>query len=51
MVVMEELGPMCDGEIVAFSPTSEIDDGGAQHTSGRQLVGTEGRARLGNSIV
>jgi hypothetical protein len=32
MVVMEELGTMCDGEIVGFSPTSEIDDGGAQHT-------------------
>jgi hypothetical protein len=30
MVVMEELDPMCDGEIVGFSPTSEIDGGEAQ---------------------
>jgi hypothetical protein len=34
MVVMEELGPMCDGGIVGFSPTSEIDGGGAQHIGG-----------------
>jgi hypothetical protein len=34
MVVMEELGPMCAEEIVRFSPTSEIDGGGAQHKGG-----------------
>jgi hypothetical protein len=34
MVVMEELDPMCDGEIVGFSPTSEIDGGEAQHIGG-----------------
>jgi hypothetical protein len=31
---MEELGPMCDVEIVRFSPTLEIDGGGAQHIGG-----------------
>jgi hypothetical protein len=39
MVVMEELVPMCDrGEIAGFSPTSEIDDGGAQHKGGAVLT-------------
>jgi hypothetical protein len=28
------VGPMCDGGIVGFSPTSEIDGGGAQHIGG-----------------
>ena len=31
LYVMEKLGPMCDGGIVKFSPTSEIDGGGGQH--------------------
>jgi hypothetical protein len=34
MVVVEELGPICDGEIVRFSPTPDIDGGGAQHIGG-----------------
>jgi hypothetical protein len=33
LLVMEELGSMCDGEIVTFSPTSKIDGGGVQRIS------------------
>ena len=29
LYVIEELGPVCDGGIVRFSPTSKIDGGGA----------------------
>ena len=31
LYVMEDLGPMCDGEIVRFTPTLKTDGGGAQY--------------------
>ena len=31
LYVIEELGPVCDGGVVRFSPTSKIDGRGIQH--------------------